>query len=162
MQNHEIFNELAVVGEAVDDEPRVVHLLASLPESFSMMVTALEANKDVPKMEVVTERLIHEEKKVNERAGDRQSKAALISKEKKEVKDTKCYNCQEKRELRDMRDTKCYNCQNYGHIARNCPEKKAKPKPSNRGKKHKVHRAAAKMDSSSDSDCVGLTVRHAL
>ena len=48
----EIFNELAVIGE---DEDCVVYLLASLPESFNTLVTALEANADVPSMEIVTE-----------------------------------------------------------------------------------------------------------
>ena len=33
------------------------HLLASLPESYSMLVTALETNLDVLQMEVVTEHL---------------------------------------------------------------------------------------------------------
>ncbi len=56
----EIFEELAVVGNPIEEEDKVVHLLASLPESYSMLVTALEA---VPKMEVATERLLHEERK---------------------------------------------------------------------------------------------------
>ena len=30
----ELFNELAIVGDAIDDEDRVVYLLASLPDSF--------------------------------------------------------------------------------------------------------------------------------
>ena len=46
------------------EEDRVVHLLASLPESFGMFVTALEANTDVPKMDIVTEHLLHEEQKI--------------------------------------------------------------------------------------------------
>ena len=45
------------------EEDRVVHLLASLPEPYTMLVTTLKASSDVPKMEVVTERLLHEEKK---------------------------------------------------------------------------------------------------
>ena len=49
----ELFEELAVVGDPVNEEDRVVHLLASLPGSYDMLVTALEANSDVPKMEVV-------------------------------------------------------------------------------------------------------------
>ena len=57
----EIFNELAIIGDAVEEEDRVVHLLASLPESYDMLVTALEANDKVPAMETVTERLLHEE-----------------------------------------------------------------------------------------------------
>ena len=59
----EIFDGLSVVGDPVLDEDRVVHLLASLPDSYNMLVTALEANAEVPQMEVVTERLLHEERK---------------------------------------------------------------------------------------------------
>ena len=58
----ETFNELSVVGDPISEEDRVVHLLASLPDSFNMLVTALEANAEVPKMEVVTERLLHVKK----------------------------------------------------------------------------------------------------
>lgn len=53
----EVFNELTVVGDKISDEDRVVYLLASLPESFDMLVAALEANSDVPKTETVIERL---------------------------------------------------------------------------------------------------------
>lgn len=60
----EVFEELAVIGDPVSEEDRVVHLLASLPESFDMLVTALEAQSDnVPKWELVTERLLHEQLK---------------------------------------------------------------------------------------------------
>lgn len=51
----EIFNELAIVGVAIKDEDRVVYLLASLPDSYSTLVTALEVSETVPTMEVVTE-----------------------------------------------------------------------------------------------------------
>ena len=54
----EIFDALSVVGDPVSEDDRVVHLLASLHESFNMLVTALEANAEVPKMELVTERLL--------------------------------------------------------------------------------------------------------
>ena len=67
-QNHvksmmEIFEALSVVGYVVEEEDRVVHILASLPESFQMLVTALQASPEVPKLEIVAERLLHEEKK---------------------------------------------------------------------------------------------------
>lgn len=45
----------------------MVHLLASLSDSFDMLVTALEASPIVPAMELVTERLLHEEQKMQER-----------------------------------------------------------------------------------------------
>ena len=60
----EIFNELAAIDDPITEEDRVVHLLASLPESYDILVTALEASVEVPKMEIVTERLLHEERKI--------------------------------------------------------------------------------------------------
>ncbi len=37
----EVFEGLSVVGDPISDEDRVVHLLASLPDSYGMLVTAL-------------------------------------------------------------------------------------------------------------------------
>ena len=64
MQDHvkamtEVFDELSVVGDPIKEEDRVVHLLASY-----CIVTALVANAEVPKMEIVTERLFFEEQKM--------------------------------------------------------------------------------------------------
>ncbi len=55
----EIFEALAVIGDVVSEEDRVVHLLASLPESFNVLVTARWA--------VVTERLLHKQIKMSEK-----------------------------------------------------------------------------------------------
>ena len=68
MQKHvkmltEIFDELSIIDDPLDEENQVVHLLASLPESYDMLVTALEASPEVPKLEIVTERLLCEETK---------------------------------------------------------------------------------------------------
>ena len=50
----ELFVALAVIDDRVSEEDRVVHLLASLPDSFSVLVTSLEANSEaVPSMEKV-------------------------------------------------------------------------------------------------------------
>ena len=64
----EVLDELSVVDEPVKEEDRVVYLLASLPDSYNGLVTALEANAEVPKIEVVTERLLHEEHKLKIRS----------------------------------------------------------------------------------------------
>ena len=48
-----------MICDPVVEEDRVVHLLASLPDSFNMLVTSLEARPEVTKMEVVMERLLH-------------------------------------------------------------------------------------------------------
>lgn len=70
-----LFNALAAVDALLSDEHRVVHLLVSLPDSFSVLVTAVEASPEVPKMEVATERLLHEERKLSSGRSDGDAKA---------------------------------------------------------------------------------------
>ena len=48
----------------------MVHLLASLPDSYSTLVTALEARPDVPTMDTVIEKLVYEEQKSKDRTGN--------------------------------------------------------------------------------------------
>ena len=66
----ELFNELDAIGAWMDEEDWVVQLLASLPESYDTLVTALEASEKVPSMEIVIDRLLYEEKKSKDRHGD--------------------------------------------------------------------------------------------
>ena len=84
VQNHirkiiEVFEELAVIGDPLEEEYQVVYLLASLPESLDMLVTALEVNADVPKMDIVRERLLHEEHKQKERGEDGQDQSKSLA-----------------------------------------------------------------------------------
>ena len=78
----ELFEELAVIGDSMKEEDQVVHLLTSLPESFNVLVTALESNADAPKMEVVTECLLHEERKQQDKGSSSPSKALSVSRHK--------------------------------------------------------------------------------
>ena len=55
----EVCDELSAIGEPVNEEDRVVYLLTSLPESYNVLVTALEANAEVPALAVVTECLVY-------------------------------------------------------------------------------------------------------
>ena len=63
----ELFDALTVAGETVSEVDRVVYLLASLPDTYNVLVTALEANEYVPKLEVVTERILHQERKMKDK-----------------------------------------------------------------------------------------------
>ena len=146
---------LSVIGDSVSDEDRVVYLLASLPDCYNMLVTALEANKDVPQMEVVTERLLHEECKLNDRdssSGTNKAMAAYCHKRNTVI---------------------CHYCEKPGHIKRNCRKLVADERKANSGSKHKsdtkpkaqANKATAQKpedDSSSSSDCNALVVSHAL
>ena len=100
----ELFNELAIVGDVIQDEDRVIYLLASLFDSFSTLVTALEANEEVPKMEIVTERILHVERKQKEKNNsDLSAEKAMSTKQQFKRKPIKCYQCGK-----------------FGHIKKNC------------------------------------------
>ena len=75
-------------------------MLASLPYSYSMLVTDLEANAEVPKMEIMTERLLHEERKQKDK--DQHSHRGL----------TKAFV--------SGKVLKCFHCKKPGHFKRNC------------------------------------------
>ena len=89
------------------------------PESFNTLVTSLETNPTVLEMEVVIERLMHEERKLKDRglSSEPGSDGALVARHKTR-----------------LRGPKCYGCQRFGHIQRSCPERahsSAEPRPSN-------------------------------
>ena len=148
----EVFDALSVVGDPVSEEDRVVHLLASLPDSYNMLVTALETNAEVPKMELVTERLLHEERKMKDRKSTDSSyeKAMTV-----------------KQPFR--KGPKCHHCGKFGHIKRNCrkfaQENKfnSADKEQRKSTKHRATTAETKQtdSSSSDGESIGLVVRHA-
>ena len=93
----EVFNELAVVGTDLEEEDKVIYQFKSLPEAYDTLVTALEANKDVPTMEIVMECLLHEERKLLERkttGSTTNHDKAMTTSHKKPKKGPKCYYCQ--------------------------------------------------------------------
>lgn len=155
----EVFSELAVIGAPMEDEDKVVTLLASLPDSYNVLVTALEANSEVPKMEIVTERLLHEERKLQDRSRGAQGDGNALMMTAKS--------------RRQRGGPRCYECSEIGHIQRDCPERKnrqqryekEKSKYQYRGKKpgHQANKAEARWGSDSSSDEVaGLIAEHVL
>ena len=118
-----------------------MYLLASLPDSFNTLVTALEASEDVPKMEVVTERLLHAERKRKEESSpDSSGEKAMMT----------------KRQFRG-RGPQCHYCKKYGHIQKNCTKHiKAEEEKAKQGGSKTVGGKSPK------SEKVGLITRHVL
>ena len=88
----ELFNELAIAGDVIEEEDRVVYLLASLPDSFNTLVTALEANEEVPKMEIVTEWILHAESKQKEKLNsDTSGEKAMTTRQQFNRRSPKCH-----------------------------------------------------------------------
>ncbi|KAF2360506.1 hypothetical protein FHG87_008741 [Trinorchestia longiramus] len=77
----ELFEELAIIGDAMVKEERVIILLSSLPDRFSTLVTALEANEKIPAWEVKTERLLNEERRQQNAECGKEKKNAECGKE---------------------------------------------------------------------------------
>ena len=147
----EIFDKLSAIDEPVKEEDRVVYILASLPECYNTLVTALEANPAVPALAVVTEHLLHEESKMKNRLTEPSQEDALAAKFKRFP-------------------FKCHFCNKPGHIKRDCYEYakvKGAVKPLQEKKKSKPGAAlkvtiSAEDDVSLDYDSTGLVVQHAL
>ena len=98
----EIYDELSAIGENVSEEDRVVYLLVSLPESYSTLVTALEASAEVPSLAVVREWLLHEETKAKSRSSQQSQEEALATSFKRKLR--------------------CHFCNKPGHFKKDCEE----------------------------------------
>ena len=96
----QVFDELSAIDEPVKEEDRVVYLLASLPDSCNILVTAMEASEDVPKMAVATERLLHDEKKMKIRSDITAAEEVMAAKHNQRS------------------SPRCYHCGRIGHIKR--------------------------------------------
>ena len=157
----EVFDELAVIGEAIDEEDRVVQILASLPDSYGMLVTALEANAEVPKLELVTERLLNEERKMKEKAafsGNNNSNGNVFP--------GNCHSGENallaSNKFRNSPRT-CYYCGKVGHIKAFCDELKKKNEEQQQEENRRTaianfSKCAGKTEESSDEEyeCIAL------
>ena len=146
-------DELSIIGVPISEEDRVVYLLASLPESYNVLVTALEANSEVPKMEVVTERLLHEEQKLRDRASGMRSESAMM-------------------EYQRRNPVRCHYCKKLGHMQKYCADhardeaitSSRKSKANKVDARQKVNKVEVQREESSisESEVIGLMVRHVL
>lgn len=128
MQEHlkemtDLLDEMALVIGPVDQDSRVVRLLASLPQKFDGLVTSLESGENVPKWKVVTEKLLQEEKKQQRRQAEQDQDSAQ-DEEALTVKYGKRYLARMGKSHGSAgRDIRCYGCGRLGHMKRSCPDR---------------------------------------
>jgi len=143
MNNHiknmtEIFDKLSVMGESLQEEDKVIHILSSLPKSFNVLVTAIVAQEKVPKLEFIYERLKHHSQITKNSENDEQK--ALLLKINKSL-------------------LKCSFCHKKGHIKDNCWSLKNKNKEKGNTKKPNHKANTSKKE---DEESAGLIASHAL
>ncbi|KAF0726653.1 hypothetical protein Ae201684_015153 [Aphanomyces euteiches] len=94
--------QLEAVGAPVSEEDLVITLLCSLPESYDVLITALESRSDALTWGFVTSRLLHEETKRKEQGNDGMKSAAFLTRQEK------------------MKRFPCKICGQMGHWANKC------------------------------------------
>ena len=133
----ETFDELAICGDVISEEDRVISLLASLPDEYGTLVTALEALEKVSSWETVTERLLHEERKINSKMEENTSEnKALFS---KKYAKNKAY---------PKNKPLCFECNSPTHLKKDCYVYKEKLKKL---RKHKANKASEKQEESDEN-----------
>ena len=129
----EVFNELAIVGDAIDEEDRVVYSLASLPDAGYCSGGEQRRSQD----------------------GDCDRKAATCREEAEgEIERRLC-----RRKGDDDQATvqgKCHYCKRYGHMQKNCTECIKAESKSKTGALSEAERGKKKVSK------VGLVTRHIL
>lgn len=139
----ELLDEISRVAEPVKQEERVMCLLASLPPGYKTLVTALQASEEVPKMSVVIERLLQEEKGTLE-----------LEKEVEKAGEVDALN------MRETRGVKCYQCGKLGHIRRECRETRERSQNYSPQRRRENYGAVVRDDHSEER--IGLAVAQAL
>ena len=153
----EIFDSLAVLEDPVTENKQVMFILASLPESFQTMVTALAASAgDVPSLVDIKERIRSEELRqkqsiVTDDAGRKALAAATHS------------QGHHKRTGYSKRQLTCHFCNKPGHFKRDCRKWAAQKKKNEAASSdnRKQLASTANAESSSDSETIMMTT-HAL
>ena len=117
----QIFDELAVFDAPVEEDDKVTYLLSSLPDSYDVLVTALDAMDAVPTWTTVVEKVSALDKKKSKKKDE---KALMSRSEESRSEGRRCFKCNEAGHLqRDctQRERRCFECNGMGHIRRDCP-----------------------------------------
>lgn len=115
--------QLLDIGENVSDTTIMAKILTGLSEKFSFFHTAWDSVEPTRQTLVyLRERLIQEENRLDANGGEATALAAMAKRMHIDGYTAGGKNDAKYRgEKRDLRDIRCYRCQEKGHFARKCP-----------------------------------------
>jgi hypothetical protein len=130
MRTSQIKDQLAAIGDLVDDAELVTTTLNGFPFSWDLFVQGICARSKLPKFDKLWLDCTQEESKLISKSqkanGDENQALVAHVKKRKErgefsVKKTKrpCYK-------KDASKVICYNCKNMGHYVAQCPHRNEK------------------------------------
>ena len=126
----ETTDKLAAVKATISEEDQIVTLLGSLPDSYAMLVTALEARVEDLTLNYVQQAIINEEQRRQQsKQSDQQSDTALVA-----------GNSYRSRSDNSKRRA-CYVCQSIYHLKKDCPDL-SKASSQNPNRQHSAKHAA--------------------
>jgi hypothetical protein len=135
----QIKDQLATIGDLVEDVELVTTTLNGFPPSWDPFVQGIFARRKLPKFDKLWEdcsqeesRLMSKKQKVDEE--ENQALAAQVKK-RKEREEGNPRKSKKPRPKRVVSKVQCFNCRKMGHYATQCPHKHEKEKK----KKHHAH-----------------------
>jgi hypothetical protein len=149
----QIKDQLAAIGDPVEDVELVTTTLNGFPPSWDPFVQGICARRKLPKFDKLwadcsqeESRLMSKKQKVDDE--ENQALAAQVKK-RKEREEGSPRRSKKPRRKRDVSKVQCFNCRKMGHYAAQCPHKHEKEKEK---KKHHAHAAEAEEHSKASKD----------
>ena len=112
-------DQLLSVGADISEQEQVWELLLSLPESYDNLINALEFSDDLT-LPVLRQRLLLEEQKIQQRAGEGRSEDALVSSKRYSRNNFSRTRQKDPNRISNRSEIQCYYCGKYRHIAKDC------------------------------------------
>jgi hypothetical protein len=154
MRISQIKDQLAAIGDPVEDVELVTTTLNGFPSSWDPFVQGICARSKLPKFNKLWADCTQEESRLiskSQKTNDDENQALVAQvKKRKEREEGNPKKSKKPCHRKDVSNIRCYTCKKMGHYASQCPHKHEKGKK----KKHHAHTTEAEEHKSKDEEFV--------